>query len=226
MTDAKPNYKYLDVITGLFVAVLLISNVAATKLFDLGGMPFDGGALLFPLSYIFGDILTEVYGFRASRRVIWTGFAACGLMAATFHIVGALPPHAEWSGQAAFETILLYTPRIVAASVVAYLAGEFLNAIVLAKMKIRSQGRALWKRTIGSTLLGQAVDTALFCMIAFGGMIPAGEMAKYILAGYAFKCGVEILFTPATYVIVGFLKRTEGVDHYDVGTKFNPFRLA
>jgi uncharacterized integral membrane protein (TIGR00697 family) len=224
--SSRPGYKYLDIITGLFVAVLLISNVAATKIFIIGPLPFDGGALLFPLSYIFCDVLTEVYGYRASRRVIWTGFASCILMIIVFNLVALLPPEAEWKpNQAAFEAILLAAQRIVLASIVAYLAGEFLNAYVLAKMKIKTQGRWLWTRTIGSTLVGQSADTTIFVLIAFAGTLKWGTIWNIIWVGYVFKCSVEVLFTPITYTVVGWLKRTEGVDHYDIDTNFSPFKI-
>jgi uncharacterized integral membrane protein (TIGR00697 family) len=222
----RPGYKYLDIITGLFVAILLISNVSATKIFNIGSLAFDGGALLFPLSYIFCDILTEVYGYRASRRIIWTGFAASILMTVTFYLVYLLPPNTEWPHQEAFGNILLSTRRIVFASVIAYLVGEFLNAIILAKMKIATKGRWLWTRTIGSTLVGQAADTVIFVLIAFGGIFSWELILNIIIVGYVFKCSVEILFTPITYAVVGWLKKSEGVDHYDIDTNFSPIQFG
>lgn len=218
-------YKYFDIIMALFVAVLLISNVASTKILALWKFDFDGGTLLFPLAYIFGDILTEVYGYRKSRRVIWTGFGCAFLMSAVLMIVGALKPSAGWENQAAYEAILGLTPRIVLASLVAYFAGEFSNSYVLAKMKILTRGRWLWMRTIGSTLVGEGLDTVLFILIAFWGVLPGGLLLAVFVSNYIFKCGVEILMTPVTYKGVGFLKGREHEDYYDYNTDFNPFAL-
>lgn len=219
-------YRYFDLIMALFVAVLLISNVASSKILDLGPFTFDGGTILFPVSYIFGDILTEVYGYRRSRRVIWTGFGCSALAALTFMIVGALPPASGWEHQEAFMAILGQTPRIVIASLVAYFAGEFSNSYVLAKMKILTRGRWLWTRTIGSTLVGEGVDTLLFVTIAFAGALPASLLFSVILSNYIFKCGVEVLATPLTYQIVRWLKRAEQEDYFDYGTDFNPFKFG
>lgn len=225
MMEKANSFKHLDTITAFFVAVLLISNVTSTKILDLGWFQFDGGTLLFPLSYIFGDILTEVYGFRRSRKVIWLGFGCALLMSATLMTVGALPPAADWGNQEAYDKILGLTPRIVLASLVAYFCGEFSNAVLLAKMKVWTRGRRLWMRTIGSTLAGELVDTLLFVTIAFAGELPPNLLAAIIISNYIFKCGVEILFTPVTYKAVAWLKRAEGVDYYDVRTRFNPFRF-
>jgi queuosine precursor transporter len=218
-------YKYYDIILGLFVAVLLISNVASSKILKLGPFTFDGGTILFPISYIFGDILTEVYGYRNSRRVIWTGFFAALLMSVTFIIVGKLPPAAGWGNQEAYEKILGLTPRIVIASLVAYFAGEFSNSYTLAKMKIMTRGKWLWSRTIGSTVVGEGVDTLLFVTIAFYGVLPNNLLFAVIISNYIFKVGFEAAFTPLTYLAVGFLKRSEEVDTYDYETNFNPFVL-
>lgn len=217
--------RYLEIITGIFVAVVIISNIASTKILLLGPFTFDGGTLLFPISYIFGDILTEVYGYKASRRVIWTGFLSCLVMSLVIWVVGKLPPAADWPHQEAYQNILMYAPRIALASLIAYAAGEFSNSYTLAKMKIWMQGRFLWMRTIGSTLIGEGVDTVLFCVIAFAGRLPNSLLAAVIISNYIFKVGIEILATPATYRIVSFLKRREGIDVYDIGTKFNPFSL-
>ena len=210
----------------LFVAVLLISNVASTKIMRLGPFTFDGGTILFPVSYIFGDILTEVYGYRRSRRVIWTGFFCTGLMAAVLAIVGALPPAKGWENQSAYRTILGQTPRIVLGSLIAYFAGEFGNSYTLAKMKIWTGGRWLWTRTIGSTLVGEGVDTLLFVMIAFAGTMPGALLGSIIISNYVFKVGVEAVMTPVTYRVASFLKRVEHEDVYDVGTDFNPFKVS
>jgi queuosine precursor transporter len=218
-------YKYYDIILGLFVAVLLISNVASSKILKLGPFTFDGGTILFPISYIFGDILTEVYGYRNSRRVIWTGFFAALLMSLTFIIVGKLPAAGGWANQDAYDKILGLTPRIVIASLVAYFSGEFSNSYTLAKMKILTKGKWLWTRTIGSTIVGEGVDTLLFVMIAFYGILPDSLLATVIISNYIFKVGFEVAFTPATYLVVGFLKRSEEIDIYDYKTNFNPFTI-
>jgi uncharacterized integral membrane protein (TIGR00697 family) len=227
MTAPRPlGYKYFDLIMALFVAVLLISNVASSKILQLGPFTFDGGTILFPISYIFGDILTEVYGYRRSRRVIWTGFACAGLMAGVLMLVGALPPAEGWENQQAYEAILGTTPRIVLASLIAYFAGEFSNSYTLAKMKILTQGRWLWTRTIGSTLIGEGVDTLLFVTIAFAGTLPWPLFWTIIASNYVFKVGLEAVMTPLTYRITNSLKRAEHEDVYDIDTNFSPFKLA
>jgi len=217
--------KFFAIITGLFVAVLLISNVASTKILDLGIFVFDGGTLLFPLSYIFGDILTEVYGYRKARRAIWTGFFSALLMSVVFAVVGFLPAAKVWENQAAYDAILGAVPRIVVASLIAYFAGEFSNSFVLAKMKILTKGKMLWARTIGSTVVGEGVDTALFASIAFFGTLPLETFLALVASNYVFKVGVEAIFTPLTYKIVNFLKREEGTDVFDYKTDFSPFRI-
>lgn len=218
-------FKYFDIILGLFVAVLLISNVASTKILQFGPFTFDGGTILFPIIYIFGDILTEVYGYKQSRRVIWTGFFAALLMSVVFMIVGKLPAAADWVNQEAYDKILGLTPRIVIASLIAYFSGEFSNSFTLAKMKIATKGRYLWSRTIGSTVVGEGVDTLLFVLIAFWGILPGSLILTVIISNYVFKVGFEILATPLTYLVVGKLKQKEGVDVYDDKTNFNPFSL-
>jgi uncharacterized integral membrane protein (TIGR00697 family) len=223
---AMKSYRYFDLIMAFFVAVLLISNVASSKILDFGPFTFDGGTILFPLSYIFGDILTEVYGYRRSRRVIWVGFGAAALMALVFAVVGALPPAAGWENQAAYDAILGWTPRIVLGSLLGYWAGEFTNSFVLAKMKVLTSGRWLWTRTIGSTLAGEGVDTLIFATVAFVGVLPADLLTVLIISNYVFKVGVEALATPVTYAVVTFLKRSEGEDFYDRQTDFNPFVLT
>lgn len=218
-------YRYFDIILGLFVAVLLISNVASTKIVQFGPFTFDGGTLLFPLIYIFGDILTEVYGFKKARRVIWTGFAAALLMSVVFIIVGQLPAASDWVNQDAYDKILGLTPRIVLASLIAYLFGEFSNSIIMAKMKVATKGRWLWTRTISSTVVGEGLDTVIFVLIAFTGILPGSLILTIILSNYIFKVGFEVILTPATYFAVKRLKNEEGVDVYDSDTKFNPFSL-
>ncbi|MFA5841097.1 MAG: queuosine precursor transporter [Candidatus Paceibacterota bacterium] len=219
----EKNYKYLGAISVFFVSVLLISNVASTKIVDLKYFIFDGGTLLFPLSYIFGDILTEVYGYKRSRGIIWLGFFMALLMSIIFIVVGKLPAAIGWDNQAAYDAILGLTPRIVAASLIAYFFGEFSNSFILAKMKILTKGKWLWTRTIGSTVVGELVDSALFIVIAFLGILPNSLLITLIVSNYLFKTGIEILFTPITYRVVKFLKKRENEDYYDNNTNFNPF---
>lgn len=220
-----PALRYYDLIGMAFIAVLLISNIAAQKLFVLGPLVLPAGTLLFPIAYIFGDVLTEVYGYDRSRRIVWMGFAASLLMAVVFSIAVALPPAPGWPMQEPYALVLGLVPRLVLASLVAYLCGEFLNSYVLAKLKVRMQGRHLWIRTIGSTLLGEGADTAIFMTIAFAGILPTPVLLSAIVSAYLVKVAYEIAATPLTYVIVRALKRAEGIDHYDVGTNFNPFKL-
>lgn len=218
-------YKHLGAISVFFVAVLLISNIASTKIVQFGILTFDGGTLLFPLAYIFDDVLTEVYGYARSRRTIWLGFVCTAVMALLLYIVQILPPAADWGNQVAYDVILGQAPRIVLASLIAYLSGEFLNSFVLAKMKIWTRGKALWTRTIGSTLVGELVDSTLFIMIAFYGVLPGDLLFTLILSNYIFKTTIEVVFTPITYAVIGFLKKSEGEDYYDRTTNFNPFAL-
>lgn len=234
-------YRYYDLIMAAFVAVLLISNIASSaKIVDWGvalpvvnlPLAFDGGTLLFPISYIFGDVLTEVYGYARGRRVIWAGFALAALMGATLWLVGRLPGEAAWesyAGQAAYDAILGGVSRggIIVASLVAYFAGEFSNSYVLARLKVLTRGRWLWTRTIGSTLVGEGVDSILFVVIASAfGVFPWAVASSIIVANYIFKVGIEVLLTPVTYRVVAALKRAEREDYYDVGTDFNPFKVA
>jgi uncharacterized integral membrane protein (TIGR00697 family) len=216
-------YRFFTLITGLFVAVLLISNVASSKLVAFGPFTFDGGTILFPISYIFGDILTEVYGYRKSRQVIWVGFGAALLMSAVFTMVSFLPSAAGWENQDAFNRILGMTPRIVGGSLVAYFAGEFSNSCILAKMKILTRGRWLFSRTIGSTIVGEGVDTVLFVSIAFIGVYPWEVITAMVVSNYIFKVCFEVILTPLTYAVVAYLKRIEKSDVYDHKTNFNPF---
>lgn len=224
--EKKRTFRYFDLVMALFVAVLIISNIASSKFLDLGPFTFDGGTILFPISYVFGDILTEVYGYQRSRRVIWTGFGCAALTAVTLGVVGLLPPAQGWEHQDAYMAILGQTPRIVIASLIAYFAGEFSNSYILARLKVLTGGRFLWMRTIGSTLVGEGVDTLLFVVIAFAGTVPAALLVSVMLSNYLFKCGIEILATPLTYRIVRVLKHAEDEDYYDIDTDFNPFRLG
>jgi uncharacterized integral membrane protein (TIGR00697 family) len=229
-------YRFFDLIMAVFVTVLVVSNIASSaKIVDWGfnllGLPmaFDAGTILFPISYIFGDILTEVYGYRRSRRVIWAGFACLALSALIFWIVRTMPGEATWqeyAGDAAYHAILggMSSGGIVLASLAGYWTGEFTNSFVLAKMKVLTGGRWLWSRTIASTLAGQLVDTVLFVVVASAfGVFPWSLFLTLTVTNYLFKCGVEALMTPVTYIVVGALKRAEGEDYYDRGTNFNPF---
>jgi uncharacterized integral membrane protein (TIGR00697 family) len=226
------HFRYYDLVMAAFVAILLLSNVlGAGKRTELdlpliGLVPFGAGILFFPLSYVIGDILTEVYGYERARRCIWAGFVATLFMALMSWVVVALPPAAGWPGQGAYESVFGQVPRIVLASVVAFWAGEFANSYVLARMKILTRGRHLWSRTIGSTFVGQGIDSLIFYPLAFYGAAgwPVAAMLAVMVSQFALKVGWEVLLTPVTYGVVGFLKRREGVDVYDQGTDFTPFR--
>lgn len=216
------------VIAAVFVTCLITANIIAVKFILFLGFLVPAGIIVFPLSYLFGDILTEVYGYAAARRVIWLGFA-CNLLAVIAIYIGGIAPAAPfWQNQAAYNTILGSTPRLLLASFIAYLVGEFTNSFVLAKLKIATRGRWLWTRTIGSTLIGEGIDTVIFISVAFLGVIPSASLAQAILTQWVFKVAYEVVATPLTYLIVGFLKRKEGVDTYDYGTNFSPviFRKA
>ena len=213
-------------LTALFVACLIAANIAAVKLIAPFGLVLPAAIVIFPVSYILGDVLTEVYGYRAARRVIWLGFLANLIVVAAIALAQILPAASFWDGQAAFERILGQTPRILAASFLAYLIGEFANAFVLAKLKIATEGRLLWLRTIGSTLVGQGLDSALFITLAFAGIIPPAGLAAAIVTQWLVKSAYEALATPVTYAVVGFLKRRDGIDVYDRDTRFNPLLVA
>lgn len=226
MLARKHTYHYYDLILAFFAAVLLISNLAATKLIAFGPIITDGGAILFPLVYIFGDVLTEVYGFAYARRAIWTGFAVMILATAAFTIVGLMPSAPDYHDQAAFEAVLGFFPRIVLASLAAYLIGEFLNAYVLARLKVKTKGKKLWLRLIGSTFIGQIADTAIFALIAFGGILSSSDMLIFIAIGWAFKTGVEVVLLPVTYKVIDFLKQHENADAFDKKTDFTPTKIS
>lgn len=219
-------YKLFPFVMVAFVVVLLLSNTVAVKVTQLGPFYFDGATVLFPLSYIFGDILTEVYGYKRSRVVVWSGFVACAFMAFIYWLIGVLPSAPDWSNQGAYNAILGQTPRIVLASLIAYFCGEFVNSFVLAKMKILTRGRWLWTRTIGSTVVGQAVDSSLFVVIAFAGVIPGAALLHMAASNYIFKTCYEAAATPLTYGVCGWLKRVEQEDYFDHGTNFNPFAVS
>jgi len=209
----------------LFITCLLTANVIAAKLVVIGGVVLPAGIVIFPLSYIVADVLTEVWGYGAARRVIWLGFACNALMVLAVWIGGELPAAAFWKGQGAYTEILGQTPRIVLASFLAYLAGEFANAYVMAKVKILTAGRWLWIRTIGSTIVGEGLDSAVFITLAFGGGLPLGTLGGLIAAQWWVKVAYEAVATPLTYAAVGWLKSSERVDTFDYRTDFNPIRM-
>ena len=229
--SAKPapqpakEFKCFDIVAMAFVSVYLISLVSSSKLFALGRLQLPGAAVVFPLSYIFGDILTEVYGYARTRRVIWAGVGAAILMSLVLWIVQILPPAPGWPDQQAYQAILGVVPRLCLGSIVAYWAGEFVNSYVMAKMKLLTKGRCLWTRTVSSTLVGQAVDSIVFISVAFAGRVPWAAVLQIGTTLYGFKVGYEIVATPLTYAVVKWLKKVEQVDVYDRTTNFTPFRL-
>jgi queuosine precursor transporter len=246
-TESKKAYKHIEIVAGAFVGILLISNIASTKIFGFGLPTFtlnlfgleividlvlDGGTILFPLSYIFGDVLTEVYGFANTRKVIWLGFIMAAVMSLVLFIVGMLPPADMWNVsphhnfllQDAYNSILGQTPMIVIGSLVAYFFGSYSNSMIMSIMKKKQKGRHLWKRTIGSTLVGEGIDTIIFVLIAFGipGILPLGSLIGLIILNYIFKVLVEVFMTPVTYKIVNTLKTKIGKDVYDENISYTP----
>jgi len=214
----------LVIIVAVFTTCLITANIIAVKVVTLGWFTVPAAIFVFPVSYIFGDVLTEVYGYRVARRVIWLAFF-CNLIFVFFAWIGQILPSADfWEGQSAYESILGVTPRILAASLCGYLVGEFANSFVLARMKIATRGRWLWSRTIGSTLVGQGLDTAIFITLAFIGT--GASVPQMILHHWIFKIGIEAICTPATYAIVNWLKCKEGIDTYDHQTRYNPFIIT
>jgi uncharacterized integral membrane protein (TIGR00697 family) len=209
----------------VFVTCLLTANLIAAKLIVVAGVVLPAGIIIFPVSYIVADVLTEVWGYAVARRVIWLGFACNALMVGAIWVGGEAPPAAFWKGQAAYAEILGQTPRILAASFVAYLAGEFANAFVMAKLKIATSGRWLWVRTIGSTVVGEGLDTLVFVGLAFGGLIPPAVLGAMMAGQWTAKVAYEAAATPLTYAAVGWLKAREHLDTYDRTTDFNPIRL-
>ena len=219
----RPRFRYYDLLVHAFVVILLISNLVGQKITAVGPFRISGAQLLFPITYIFGDVFTEVYGYAASRRAIWIGFFASALLAVMGLFTVWLPPAPGWDGQEAFAKVFNFVPRLIVASLVAFWCGEFANSFVMAKMKLLTGGRYLWTRTVGSTVVGQAVDTSVVMVLAFAGSLNSGLIANLILSGYLGKVLYEVAATPVTYWIVGFLKRREGVDAFDRDTDFNPF---
>ncbi len=214
------------ILTALFITCLLISNIIASKLMQIGGVVLPSAVILFPVTYILADVFTEVYGFKKTRLVIWLGFGANAFMSLIFMVAIGLPHPSFFQNQAAYATVLGSTPRILLASLAGYWAGEFSNSIVLSVLKKITAGRFLWTRTIGSTIVGEGLDTVLFIGIAFVGTVPAGALAGMMLAQYLFKVGYEVLFTPITYLVVGFIKQKEDIDTFDTGVVYNPFKLG
>lgn len=227
MTASAPRrYRYYDLVMASFVTVLVCSNViGAAKVATVGGFAFGAGVLFFPISYIFNDVLTEVYGYARARKVVWAGFGALLFASLMSFVVVALPPAADWGDQAAYRTVFGQTPRIVLASILAFFVGELSNSYVLAKMKIQTEGRYLWARTIGSTVVGEGIDSMVFYPIAFYGTWSNDLLLEVMVSNYLIKVGWEALITPLTYKAVSFLKRAEREDYYDRDTDFTPFSI-
>jgi uncharacterized integral membrane protein (TIGR00697 family) len=223
MSGPTQRYKYLDALTTAFVVVLLVSNLVAQKVCLIGPFAISGAILLFPVTYIFGDVFTEVYGFAASRRAIWLGFFGTALLYLMGAITIALPSAPGWHNQQAFSIVFGFIPRILAASLLAFLAGEFANSYTMARLKLLTKGSKLWTRTIGSTIVGQAIDTTLVVFLTFIGTIPLKVLGNMIVTGYLLKVGYEILATPLTYLVINWLKRSEQSDVFDWHESFNPF---
>ena len=219
-------FKYYDLVMALFVTILLCSNViGAAKVCTVWGFTFGAGVLFFPISYIFNDVLTEVYGYARARKVVWAGFGAIIFASFMSWVVVTLPPAIGWNEQRAYETVFGQTPRIVFASLTAFFAGEFANSYVLAKMKILTSGRHLWSRTIGSTIVGEGVDSLVFYPLAFLGVWEQKLVVTVMISNYVIKVLWEAVVTPFTYQVVGFLKRAEQEDYYDFKTNFTPFSI-
>lgn len=217
-----PTPKHLSFLTALFVTTLIVSNIIAVKIGDFQGYFLPVAVIIFPLGYVLSDIITEVYGFLAMRRVIWTGFL-CNLLAVLIFWIGQQIPAAPFfAGQESYAAILGATPRILGASFIAYLIGEFTNSMVLARLKVRMKGKLLWVRTIVSTILGEGLDSVIFITLAFSGIFPREQIVTLILTQWTFKVLVEVIVTPLTYAVVRYLKKTEGIDHFDRTTRFNP----
>ena len=226
MSGTARRYKYLDALTTAFVVILLVSNLVAQKICLIGPLAISGAILLFPVTYIFGDIFTEVYGFAASRRAIWLGFFGTGLLYLIAAAVIRLPAAPGWQNQQAFTAVFGFIPRILAASLASYWFGEFANSYTMARMKLLTDGRKLWTRTIGSTIVGQAVDTVLVITLTFAGTAPVHTLANLMATSYALKVGYEVLATPLTYLVIHWLKSSEGADAFDRHETFNPFSFS
>jgi uncharacterized integral membrane protein (TIGR00697 family) len=225
MPEHALRFKYLDLLTTMFVVVLLVSNLVAQKICMIGPFAVSGAVLLFPITYIFGDVFTEVYGFAASRRAIWMGFFGTALLYLMAAVVIALPGAPDWKNQQAFTVVFGIIPRILVASLISFWAGEFANSYTMARMKLWTDGRMLWTRTVGSTVVGQAVDTALVITLTFAGRYPVRTLVNIIATMYLLKVGYEVLATPVTYLVIGWLKTAEHADVFDRGENFNPFHF-
>lgn len=218
-------FKFFGLIAGIFASILITSSIASTRIISFpGGLIFDAGTILFPFSYIFNDLLTEVYGYNRSRQVIWTGFMGLILMVVTLGLAGLFPPAPGWELSRAWGEVLGVVPRLALASLCAYLVGEFVNSYVLAKLKIKTKGTYLWFRLVCSSMLGQVFDTLIFASIAFIGVLSWDMWFHLVWSNYIFKVGVEIILLPLTIIVVGYLKKTEKIDYYDYFTDFSPFR--
>jgi uncharacterized integral membrane protein (TIGR00697 family) len=226
MSPITHRYKYLDALTTAFVVILLVSNLVAQKICLIGPFAVSAAILLFPITYIFGDIFTEVYGFAASRRAIWLGFFGTALLYLIGTIAIALPAAPSWHNQQAFTVVFGFIPRILAASLISFWAGEFANSYTMARLKLLTNGRKLWTRTIGSTIVGQAVDTVLVITLTFAGIHPGRTLVNMIATGYALKVGYEVIATPLTYLVINWLKSAEHADAFDRHESFNPFSFA
>lgn len=221
----EKNYKLITIIAVMFVSILIISNIVSTKIVSLWSIVFDGGTILFPLSYILGDILTEVYGYKQTKKIIWMWFCAMLLMSLTVIIVWILPPASDWQFQQDYENILGFTPRLVLASLIAYIVWVISNSYIMAKLKIKTQWKKLWLRTIWSTLIGEWIDTVFFVIIAFYSVIPNELLIWIIISNYIIKVLIEVLFTPITYITINKIKAIENEDYYDTNTNFNPLNF-
>ena len=226
MPEGARRFKYLDVLTTMFVVILLVSNLVAQKICMIGPFAVSGAVLLFPITYIFGDVFTEVYGFSSSRRAIWLGFFGTALLYLVAAAVIALPGAPDWKNQQAFTVVFGFIPRILIASLIAFWAGEFANSYTMARMKILTNGRMLWTRTVGSTVVGQGVDTILVITLTFAGRYPVRTLVNIIVTGYLLKVAYEVLATPVTYFVIGRLKVAENSDPFDRNEDFNPFHLG
>jgi queuosine precursor transporter len=226
MPESARRYKYLDVLTTMFVVILLVSNLVAQKICMIGPFAVSGAVLLFPITYIFGDVFTEVYGFSASRRAIWLGFFGTALLYVMGAVVIALPGAPEWKNQQAFTVVFGFIPRILAASLIAFWAGEFANSYTMARLKLLTNGEKLWTRTIGSTVVGQGVDTVLVITLTFAGRYPVHTLLNIIVTGYMLKVGYEVVAMPITYIVIGWLKASEHADAFDRNENFNPFHFG
>lgn len=221
----KQNYRWYPVVVAVFVTCLLVANIIAVKPVQISGLVFPAAVVIFPLAYIFGDVLTEVYGYARARQTIWIGFVCNVIAVLAIYLGGLLPAAGFWPNQSAYDTILGFAPRLLAASFIAYLVGEFLNSIVLAKLKVLTSGKYLWVRTIGSTLIGELADSIVFITAAFAGVWPSDQIVPGIITQWLLKSGYEVIATPVTYAAVNFLKRAENSDVYDRDTNFTPFKF-